>query len=67
MDGALVFKNENIAVARRMKSNITSFLILFDDLVNEGYEMKASDDIFETDQADEQYCEGSYFFFKKKN
>lgn len=64
-DGIIQFKNERIAILQRRFGAQVEFIIAYDDLTAEGYELKAID---EGKTADGQGISGgmnSYYYFQK--
>jgi hypothetical protein len=64
-NGVIQFKNERIAILQRHYGAQVEFIIAFDDLTAEGYELKV---IYEGKRGDSQGLSGgvnSYFYFQK--
>jgi hypothetical protein len=63
-NGVIQFKNERLAILQRTWGLQVQFIVAFDDLTNEGYELKAID---EGKTAGDSYTGGqnSYYYFQK--
>lgn len=63
-DGVIQFKTDHIAILQRKLGMQVEFIIAFEDLTKEGYELKAVDEGTES-----PYSKGvnSFFYFQKLN
>ena len=64
-NGVIQFKNERMAILQRRWGMQVEFIVAFDDLAREGYELKAVD---EGKTAGESYTGGqnSFYYFQKR-
>jgi hypothetical protein len=67
-EGVIQFKNEFIAILQRKFGFQVEFIIAFEDLTKEGYELKAIDEGKSGGQASGGFTGGvnSYYYFQKK-
>jgi hypothetical protein len=65
--GIIQFKNERIAILQRAYGAQVEFIIAFDDLTSEGYELKAIDEGKEGDTGVISGGINSYYYFQKNN
>ena len=66
-NGVMQFKNERVAILQRMWGQQVEFIIAYDDLTEEGYELKAIDEGKTGGQASGGFTGGvnAYFYFQK--
>ena len=65
-NGIIQFKNERIAILKRQVGAQVEFIIAFDDLTNEGYELKAIDEGKSADVGGISTGASSYYYFQKR-
>ncbi len=64
-NGIIQFKNERIAVLQRMWGRQVEFIIAYDELTNEGFQLMAVDESREPSSEGISLGTNSYFYFQK--
>lgn len=64
-NGIIQFKNERIAILKRALGTQVQFIIAFDDLTKEGYQLKAIDEGRSADAGGFSGGIASYYYFQK--
>ncbi len=64
-DGIIQFKNERIAILKRMWGKQVEFIVAYDDLTNQGYRLMAHDEGKEGSAGGISGGINSYFYFQK--